>query len=253
MGIKVSLNSCYFNAPFVVVMVLLVAVPVVIVHVNATCSFAKEPPARHETPTICTYHTSVWDVHRNRVIPAQGVTKPYSELTAEERDPAEPRCTLCEQDQVEVDLATVGINGLQPVKICWVYAERLLAAFNQIQSSGEFEFLSVRGYRPGRTRGPVVDGKRTRFSNHSFGTAVDINAEHNGLYVRCDVQVSTRSPIDGCKLKHGGTWDPVGRLSTTIVPDGVVVRAISEHLGWQWGGTLPGTMKDFMHFSITGH
>lgn len=213
---------------------------------------AAELPTRTDLPTLCTYEAATWDVERRRAHAGARVTKPYSEVTAEERDPDEPRCTLCEQDQVEVDPAEAGIVGLAPVKICWVFADRMRLALKQIQKSGGFEFLSVRGYRPGRTRGPIVDGKRTLFSNHSYGTAIDINAAHNGLYVRCDVEVSTGADLDGCKLRHGGPWDPAIRVATTIVPDGPVVRAMSEHLGWQWGGSLSGNLKDFMHFSITG-
>lgn len=203
--------------------------------------------------TRCTYRAKVWDVRQRRAVADMAVDKSYAEVTAEERDPSEPRCTLCEQDQVVIDPATLGIVGVDSISICWVYADRLRAALMEIHGSGEFELRTVRGYRPGRTRGPIVNGRRTLFSNHSFGTAVDINAEHNGLYVRCDITTTTEAnALQRCRLKHGGPWDPGGNPRTTILRNGVVVRAMSGHLGWRWGGELPGRMKDFMHFSVTG-
>ena len=95
------------------------------------------------------------------------------------------------------------------------------------------------------TRGPTdAEGLRTAFSNHSFGVALDVNAELNGLYDRC--------PSFGpdCRLLLGGRWQPdaPGGLSA----DSAVVEALRE-AGLRWGGEIAGKQKDFMHFSPTGY
>jgi len=195
----------------------------------------------------CTYRTYSWDVKQRRAVGHRTVKKPRTELTAEERDPGEPGCTVCREDQVEVSLP-----GLKPFSVCRVYADRVRAALERVRASGEFDLKTVTGYRVGRTRGPVIDGKRSLFSNHSFGTAVDLNARSNGLYGRCKLASppATAEDLARCKLRMGGAWDPKRRPRVTIVRGGVVFRELTRF--WRWGGALPGALKDFMHFSITG-
>jgi hypothetical protein len=87
-------------------------------------------------------------------------------------------------------------------------------------------------------------GNRTRYSNHAFGIALDINPEANGLYDRCP----RFGP--GCRLIKGGRWNPARPASLTA--DGPVVRAL-KNIGLRWGGQIEGRQKDFMHFSPTGY
>ena len=86
---------------------------------------------------------------------------------------------------------------------------------------------------------------------HSFGTAMDINASANGLYLNCDIDTLDPESISGCRVRIGGEWDPVERPRLTITADGPVVAAFEEHLGWKWGGAT-GPTVDIMHFSISG-
>ena len=87
-------------------------------------------------------------------------------------------------------------------------------------------------------------GNRTQFSNHSFGVAIDINEEQNGLYDHCV------SFGPACRLRRGGIWKPdqVGSLT----PDSPIVEGL-KGMGLKWGGQIEGDQKDFMHFSPSGY
>ena len=104
---------------------------------------------------------------------------------------------------------------------------------------------TIEGYRVVKSRGPV-DGKgnRTGFSNHSYGTAIDINSEQNGLYDNC----ITFGPQ--CRLLRGGEWRP-GTQGTLDTKGDIVVQFKQE--GFRWGGEIEGKQKDFMHFSLSGY
>jgi hypothetical protein len=103
----------------------------------------------------------------------------------------------------------------------------------------------VVGYHVGRTRGdPDQAGRRTGFSNHAYGIALDINPARNGLYDRCEVFGT------GCRLIRGGAWRPDDPGALTA--DGPIVRRLAA-AGFKWGGEIAGRQKDFMHFSPTGY
>ena len=208
---------------------------------------ATGPSEAKDSDEICSYSTYAWDVKRKRAVNRRQVRKKRSALTRDERDPDAPQCTVCKQDQVELR-----IEGLPSVTVCRHFAKPLRKALTAIRDSGEFDIKTLKGYRPGRTRGPIVAGKRSLFSNHSYGAAIDINAKQNGLYRRCKLDKLPRktSDISRCRLGVGGRWDPTGRPRVTIVPDDVVHREMTRF--WKWGGALEGRMKDFMHFSVTG-
>jgi hypothetical protein len=79
-----------------------------------------------------------------------------------------------------------------------------------------------------------------RFSEHSYGTAIDINPRQNP-YVRG----ATVLPRDA------GAWvrrSPVRR--GMIGPRGAVVSAFDD-IGWEWGGRWR-SLKDYQHFSASG-
>ena len=196
-------------------------------------------PARADaTPATCTYTTYRWSVPLKRAVDRHLVRHPYAGLTPAEIDPVSG-CSVCEEDQVEITVAQ-----LPPVQLCRKLAPEIGATLQRLAASG-VPILSLTGYRVGMTRGPVdAAGLRTVFSNHSFGVALDVNAEVNGLYDNC------LSFGPGCRLLLGGRWQPdaPGGLRT----DGPVVAALRS-AGLRWGGEIAGKQKDFMHFSVTGY
>ncbi|MDH5785052.1 MAG: M15 family metallopeptidase [Chromatiales bacterium] len=187
----------------------------------------------------CSYETYQWSTVERRAVNRHTVTHPYSELRRDEIDPV-TGCSVCREDQV-----TINISGIEPFQVCHVVAGSVESALRDIIERG-IPVDEVVGYRVGRTRGEVDEnGLRTRFSNHSFGVAVDINPQHNGLYDRC----ITFGPH--CRLIRGGEWRPE-IAPASHAADGTVVKRFKRE-GFQWGGEIRGRQKDFMHFSPTGY
>jgi hypothetical protein len=187
----------------------------------------------------CNYGTYTWNTLTRSAVDYQRIEKPYIELGEHEIDAA-TGCSVCEQDQVEIQL-----NGLEPFKICRVFADQVQETLNDLMASGQ-PLEKIVGYRVGMTRGDVDgQGNRTRFSNHSFGIAIDINPEQNGLYDRC-IEYSAQ-----CRLIKGGPWLP-DTDKRSLTADSPVVKALAE-IGLRWGGQIDGKQKDFMHFSPTGY
>lgn len=86
---------------------------------------------------------------------------------------------------------------------------------------------------------PATDS--TSLSQHSFGWAIDINPLQNP-YVRGDGSVlrAVAEPYrDRTRHRRG-----------MILPGSIVVRVFGA-IGWGWGGDWH-TLKDYMHFSLTG-
>jgi len=195
----------------------------------ALCAVEPEP--------LCTYKTWAWNTRTKRSIDHRQVQKNRASLTSTEKDP-HSSCTVCEEDQV-----SVVVEDLPPVQVCRDYAEAVRKTLETIKASG-FPITSLTGYRPGLTKGPVDrHGVRTQFSNHSFGTAVDVNAEINGLYTNCYQWGPS------CRLLRGGPWR-AGRPGT-VTRESPPFKAFTS-AGWKWGGELEGRQKDFMHFSLSG-
>ena len=187
---------------------------------------------------MCSYQTYSWNTVTKSAVKHTTVNKPFAELTDEEID-AYTGCSVCEQDQ-----RSIAISPLKPFSICRVLAPRLRDTLEDLISQGEPLRLIV-GYRVGKTRGDVDEnGTRTRFSNHSFGIAIDVNPDSNGLYDNCLVFNGS------CRLIRGGRWDPGQPESLTA--DSNIVHAL-EDLGLKWGGEIVGKQKDFMHFSPQGY
>ena len=86
---------------------------------------------------------------------------------------------------------------------------------------------------------PVTNG--TSFSEHAYGWAVDINPLRNP-YIGSDGAVLRRA----VKPYVDRTQDRPGMIH----PGDVVVRSFAR-IGWSWGGDWI-TLKDYMHFSLTG-
>jgi hypothetical protein len=86
---------------------------------------------------------------------------------------------------------------------------------------------------------PATDS--TTLSQHSYGWAIDINPLQNP-YVRSD----------GSTLRHIAQLFKDRSLQRMgMIHDGdIVVRSFAA-IGWEWGGHWH-TLKDYMHFSLTG-
>jgi len=188
----------------------------------------------------CTYQSFWWDVARQRAVEPVTVRHPYAEVVAEEQDAA-TGCTVCEEDQ-----DTVAVPGVTPFRMCRRLAPAVRVALAELIRAGA-PVHEVVGYHVGRTRGDAdAQGRRTGFSNHAYGIALDINPAQNGLYDRCEVFGPQ------CRLLRGGPWRPDARDPRTLTGESPVVQRLAA-AGFKWGGAIAGRQKDFMHFSPTGY
>lgn len=80
---------------------------------------------------------------------------------------------------------------------------------------------------------PIAGTDPPRWSEHSFGWAIDLNPLLNPFRDR-----------QGVISPEGATYD--FSVPGTIVPDGEVVRLFLER-GWEWGGHWT-SVKDYQHF-----
>lgn len=79
-----------------------------------------------------------------------------------------------------------------------------------------------------------------RWSEHAFGTAIDINPVQNPYVRGGAVEPSEgRAYVDRTEERPG-----------MILPDGAVEKAFAVR-GWAWGGRWK-SLKDYQHFSISG-
>jgi hypothetical protein len=200
--------------------------------VDATSAEERMPPQN------CTYEMQSWSVILKRSVGVKTVQHLYREITAEEIDPV-TGCTVCREDQ-----ESISVSPLAPFLLCYRIASQVRGTLEGLVRDGA-PIITVIGYHVLKSRGPVNSaGNRTEFSNHSFGTAIDINPELNGLYDQC-LQFGP-----GCRLIRGGAWRP--GVSGTLEHDSDIVRAFKSR-GLRWGGEIEGRQKDFMHFSPTGY
>lgn len=188
---------------------------------------------------LCHYKTYNWNTLTKQAEDFQTIQKPYSLLDADEID-VRTGCSVCDEDQ-----RWIKVGNLNPVKVCRIVANQLKSILNQAVTQG-FTISSLTGYRVGRTRGDLnAESKRTKFSNHSFGIAIDVNSNSNGLYENC-LKFSQH-----CVLRRGGKWQ-VGIDRESISADSFLVNAMRKS-GFKWGGMINGYQKDFMHFSPSGY
>jgi hypothetical protein len=82
---------------------------------------------------------------------------------------------------------------------------------------------------------------QTRWSEHAFGRAIDINPIENPYVYPNGTTVhrASRAYLDRSRSRPG-----------MAMPGGVLVRAFGQ-VGWGWGGTWVGA-KDLQHFSSSG-
>jgi len=187
---------------------------------------------------MCSYSTYRWNVSAKKSVMRQRVKHLYSKVTSVERDEL-TGCTVCEEDQ-----RALTIGHLKTFKVCRLVADKLKFHLSRLIEQGE-PINKIVGYRVGMTRGKVDRrGNRTQFSNHSFGIAIDINDEQNGLYENC-INFN-----ESCRLIRGGRWSYDNQASLKI--NGKIVKSLNQ-IGFKWGGEIKGKQKDFMHFSPSGY
>jgi len=190
------------------------------------------------TEKSCSYTTYQWNIYSKKAVNLKRVKHAYSSLSPTEIDSL-TGCTVCEEDQRLIKIGT-----LPPFNVCKILASDIRYHLTKLLKAGE-PIYKVVGYRVGMTRGDTDNrGNRIQFSNHSFGIAIDINGEQNGLYDHCMVFGPD------CKLRKGGEWDPRNKASLT--KNSPVVLGMKS-LGLKWGGEIKGHQKDFMHFSPSGY
>lgn len=184
---------------------------------------------------LCHYQTWEWDTIQKRSVNHRQIVKSYSDLNEEEKG-KNPNCTICEEDQIEIKLPDI-----PSFKICKIYAEEIKKVIIKTQKEG-FPFQSIIAYRVGKSLGPTDgQGRRTIFSNHSYGEAIDFNSEMNGMYNNC------RSFNEKCRLIHGGKYE--SKMIGALTNQSLIYQEM-KNLGFHWGGEYAGSVKDFMHFSI---
>ncbi|MBS43317.1 MAG: hypothetical protein CMH83_09180 [Nocardioides sp.] len=85
-----------------------------------------------------------------------------------------------------------------------------------------------------------VTGETTRFSQHAYGLAIDVNPFQNP-YEKGDVVLPelASSYLDRGRVRPG-----------MVTADSLVVRAFAD-IGWSWGGAW-NSLKDYQHFSANG-
>ncbi|MCB9781225.1 MAG: M15 family metallopeptidase [Alphaproteobacteria bacterium] len=195
--------------------------------------------------------------------PAQGAssfqaeTSPISDALWAQMDGVtwRPGCPVGREDLAQVTVRYHGVDG-QPhdglLIVAGAHADGVIAAFSALWDAG-FPLVEV---APAHSRGgsddrlmadnvtsafncrPVAGG--SRYSEHSYGHAIDINPLWNP-YVRGErVWPEAGRPFI--------PREP-GRIGT-ITADDAVVRAFRA-IGWTWGGTWRSS-KDYQHFSATG-
>jgi hypothetical protein len=86
-----------------------------------------------------------------------------------------------------------------------------------------------------------VTGQTSGFSQHAYGWAIDINPTQNP-YVTGAGEVLRKACLPYV--------DRTQHLQGMIHPNDVVVQAFTD-IGWGWGGDWH-SLKDYMHFSLTG-
>src|SRR5262245_47556738 len=116
----------------------------------------------------CHYTSYQWNTVARKAINHRSVIKSRSELLDTEID-LQSGCSVCEEDQIEIRLPQ-----LNPFKVCRKLAAKIVATLQTLQQR-KAPLFDVVAYRVGMTRGAIdKEGNRTQFSNHSFGTALDI-------------------------------------------------------------------------------
>jgi hypothetical protein len=151
--------------------------------------------------------------------------------------------------QGEVDAGPLVLNEMVAHDVLWVFRQLFrarfpikeidLAAKDRPRRPEDYWNRTPRSVTASFNCRPATDS--TSLSHHSYGWAIDINPLQNP-YVRSD----------GSTLRHIARRyrDRSLRWEGMIHDGDIVVRSFAA-IGWEWGGHWH-TLKDYMHFSLTG-
>jgi hypothetical protein len=121
-----------------------------------------------------------------------------------------------------------------------LYASRFpIRRMQLIDAYGGSDVRSIEADNTSAFNCRYVDGT-TRWSNHAYGRAIDINPIENP-YVSAGTtsHAASRPYLDRARRRPGMAYE-----------GGALVRAF-DRIGWGWGGRWSGT-KDYQHFSASG-
>jgi hypothetical protein len=108
-----------------------------------------------------------------------------------------------------------------------------------VDAYGGSDFRSIEGGNTSAFNCRFVDGT-TRWSNHAYGTAIDVNPIENPY-------------VSGGRTSHRASApyrDRSRRRPGMAYEGGALVRAF-DRIGWGWGGRWA-SVKDYQHFSANG-
>jgi hypothetical protein len=108
-----------------------------------------------------------------------------------------------------------------------------------VDAYGAGDFRSIEADNTSAFNCRYVEGT-TRWSNHAYGTAIDVNPIENPY-------------VSGGRTSHpasGPYLDRARRRPGMAFEGGALVRAF-DRIGWGWGGRWT-SVKDYQHFSATG-
>jgi hypothetical protein len=109
-----------------------------------------------------------------------------------------------------------------------------------VDAYGASDFRSIEADNTSAFNCRYVEGT-TRWSNHAFGTAIDVNPIENPY-------------VSGGRTAHRASRPYVSRSAKRpgmAYEGGALVRAF-DRIGWGWGGRWT-SVKDYQHFSATGN
>ena len=109
-----------------------------------------------------------------------------------------------------------------------------------VDAYGGSDFRSIEADNTSAFNCRFVEGT-TRWSNHAFGRAIDVNPIENP-YVSggSTAHAASRPYVDRARRRPGMAFE-----------GGALVRAF-DRIGWGWGGRWASSVKDYQHFSETG-
>lgn len=150
----------------------------------------------------------------------------------------------------EVRTGPLVLNERVAKDVLWVFKRLFRAKFRiqEIRLAAKDRPLTPKDYWNTSRRSVTASfncrpatGSTTVLSEHSYGWAIDINPLQNP-YVR----------DDGTTLRYiaQAFRDRSQHLKGMIHDGDIVVRSFAA-IGWEWGGHWH-TLKDYMHFSLTG-
>jgi hypothetical protein len=164
-------------------------------------------------------------------------------------------CPVALDDLALLEMPYVGYDGAihrGQMVVAAAFADDVLSVFRHLYEVGfpieRMELVDVYGGDDDRSMEAnntsafncrrVTGG--TSFSQHSYGTAIDLNPLPNP-YVRGDTVLppAGRAYLDRTDVRQGMIVDP-----------GPVVGAFAV-IGWEWGGNFT-ALKDYQHFSENG-